>query len=591
MKKFILLAAAAICIFCLAAPSSAEPAGSDAEVNPVYCDIRDYEDFYYFPVKACDGITYNFYVFNFGDGCGFNIEQTDMENPMAYFQYVSDFGVNKPAERHRDISLKEMNAYLEKYDFRKMGQCQWLKETDDNTFNKDIAVMRELTLTKKFDGDIKRLSPASYNENWMGFSDSVIPYKCYNNILAEFYDYGGKTVVKLSGEDFFSLSELIKKNEKTLPEPEETSKAYYATSDFEGYFYCDPRPLEEYLGRTGEKPSKTAKAYYTNPRNIKKSFPEEDLTGKTLSDFLDAGDFSPDDSRYFLYGNAAVCPPEKISECDSGISSIYFRTSGEYEFRLWEIEKDDMTFPPDTSFNVKKSGKLFGKPCKYYEYIRYEYDISYAAELLFEIDEKYYMARAAVYSGAWETDFRRYFGQFFGSIRRASDIEKTKFGKAPAEYFKSLAIKEKEYTSACEGLKLYVPESIKDIYSDEKIFYAKNKNNIKSMSIEAHTYKSSDGEPLDTYYQNFHKAILHKYWCSYDDIKPKLLNVFNFRRNGADCTLVIRKKVDFLYGWQTDYTYYIDCGDKFYMVYVNLPEKSENTEEEAIKVLSSIKVY
>ncbi len=577
---------------------------ADSENSAVFCDIRGYEEFYYFPVTACNGKKYYMYVSNFGDGCEFSM---DTSAEMSGFEYISVLAENIPAKEYKNISLKEATAYLEKYDFHAMEPGIW---SDDNTgdyanmsileqrslqykkkteyANKCIAVMENLNLTKKFGGDIKKLSPASYNETEIDLDIAIVEYSLYTDISAKFFEYNGKTVVKLSGTDFSAVSELIDKNKKTVPRFEEANEAYYKSSKFEGYFYCDPTPLEEYFGKNGEKPAKKAKTYYKDPYNTGKTLPKEELDGKPLSYFIDPEENKPKDSKYYVAGSAAVCPPDGVTDYRLYDDLLYFSTPQGHEFRVWEIEKEDAGFPEDTELIVKFSGKLFGNPCKYYEY--YPSERTYTAILIFMLDSHWYKVDATAYYDSWNTDFRKLFKEFFGSIKPASELEEIKFGKAPSDYFKNYKISKKEYISACGSLELWIPQSLDYNYSNDTYFFATDLNDKKSMQISISFEKSYDNKPLTGFYQNYHRMIFHKNSFSSNAIESNLKKLYHFNRGENKCTLAVKEEVDFVLGWQTVYEYYIDCGNSFYSGFITVPEGSENTEEDVLKILSSIKI-
>lgn len=576
---------------------------AESENTAVFCDIRGYEDFYYFPVTACDGNTYYMYVSNFGDGCDFSM---DTRAEMSGFQYRSVLAMNIPAKEYKNISLKKANAYLDGYDFRAMKPGNW---TDDNTedyinmgifekrslqnkrkteyANKCIAVMEDLKLTKKFDGNIEKLSQAPYNETKINLDIEIVKYSLYTGISAKFFDYNGKTVVKLSGTDFSAFSELTHKNKKTVPKYEETYEAYYKSSEFEGYFYCDPEPLEEYFGKNGEKPAKKAKTYYKDPSNTGKTLLNEELDGKPLSFFLDSENNKPKDSNYYVIGSAAVCPPDEAVYHEVYDDLLYFGDPKGHIFRLWEIEKEDADLPENAELKVKLNGKLFGNPCKYYEYFPTEK--AYTAVLIFNIGNNRYKAEATAYDYSWDFDLRKPFREFFGSIKPAGDLKKNKFGKAPSDYFKKYKISENEYASACGGLKLWIPESLSDTYSTDTYFFAADSENKKSMRVDIGFTKSYDNKPLKGTYQNYHRTVFHKNISDSDAIESKLKKLYRFKRDGNKCTLAVKEQMDFVLGWQTVYEYYIDCKNSFYSVVITVPEGSENSEEEALKILSSIK--
>ncbi len=577
------------------------------ESNAVYCDIRGYEDFYYFPVTGCDGKKYYMYVSNFGDGCEFSL---DTRAEMSGFQYKPALAENTPAKEYKNISLKNANAYLEEYDFRVMEPGTWSDDSTEDYINmsfieenilrnkkmtkyanKCIAVLENLELTKEFDGDIKKLSYAPYNETKIELDIEIVEYLLYTDISAEFFDYNGKTVVKLSGTDFSAVSELMDKNKKTVPKVEEANEAYYKSSKFEGYFYCDPTPLEEYFGKNGEEPAKKAKTYYKDPYNTGKTLPKEELDGKTLSYFIDSGDNKPKDSKYYVVNQAAVCPPDGVTYykvSNSGLNVLYFDTPQGHEFRVREIEKEDAGFPEDTKLRFKLSGKLFGNSCKYYEY--YSSERAYTAILKFKIAENWYKAEATAYYNSWDTEFRKLFRDFFGSIKPSSELEEIKFGKAPSDYFKKYKISNKEYTSACDSLKLWLPKNLDDIISEDTYFYAADSKDRKNIQINISLTKSYDGKPITGLYQNYHRMIFHKNSSDSSAIESNLKKLYNFKRGGNKCTLAVSEEMDFIWGWQTVCQYYIDCGDSFYTIYISLPEDSENTEEDMMKILSSIKI-
>ncbi len=600
-------AAAALAAAMLAVPyfGSGTDVFADGEKAAVYCDIRGYEDFFYFPVTGCDGEKYYMYVSNFGNGCEFSM---DTSAKMSGFQYRSAFAANMPAKEYKNISLKKAKAYLDKYDFRAMEPGNWSGyESEDYSnmsileqrslkykmqteyANKCIAVLENLKLTKKFDGDEGKLSPAPYNETVLKLDIEIVEYQLYTDISAEFFDYNGKTVVKLSGTDFSDVSELIEKNKKTVPKFEEAKEAYYKSSSFEGYFCCDPAPLGDYFGKIGEQLAKKAKTYYKDPFNTGKTLPKEELDGKPLSYFIDSKGNKPKDSEYYVAGGAAVCPPHGVNDYRVYGDLLYFGTPQGHEFRVWEIEKADAGFPEDTEFRVKLSGKLFGSPCRYYEY--YSSERAYTAILKFKAGGNWYKAEATAYYDSWDSGFRELFREFFESVKPADELEKIKFGKAPSDYFKKYRISKKEYTSACGDMELWIPKGLSELRSDDTYFSAAAPKDRKAMQISVSLEKSYDGEPLSGLYKNYHRTAYHKNSSvSAGAIESKLKKLYNFKRGGNSCTLAIKEEMDFVWGWQTVYEYYIDCGDSIYSVYITVPEGSNNTEEDVVKVLSSIKI-
>lgn len=587
------LAAAALAAAMVAVPylGSGTEVFAEGKKTAVYCDIRGYEDFYYFPVTGCDGKKYYMYVSNFGDGCELSM---DTRAEMSGFQYIPALAANMPAKEYKNISLKKAKAYLDKYDFRKMEPGTWRGyESEDYSnmsileqrsleykmrteyANKCIAVLENLKLTKKFDGDEKKLSPAPYNETVLELDHEIVVYQIYTDISAKFFDYNGKTVVKLSGTDFSDVSKLIDKNKKTVPKFEDAKEAYYKSSSFEGYFYCDPEPLGDYFGKIGEQPPKKAKTYYKDTFNTVKTLPKEELDGKPLSYFIEYKGNKPEDSEYYVYGAAAVCPPHGVNDYST--------------YNVCEIEKEKAGFPEDTEFRVKLSGKLFGSPCRYYEY--YSSERAYTAVLKFKAGGKWHKAEATAYCDSWDSGFRELFREFFGSIKPADELEKIKFGKAPSDYFKQYRISKKEYTSVCGDMELWVPKELSERDSIHFYFYAEAPEDRKAMHISVSFEESYNGEPLPDFYENCHRKAYHRNTpANSNAIEFKLKKLYNFKRGGNKCTLAIKEEMDFIWGWQTVYEYYIDCGDSVYSVFIAVPEGSKNTEEDVAKVLSSIKI-
>ncbi len=528
-----------------AAEEETEIKASEAENSGViYCDLEGYTDFYFFPVKNCFGEDYYVYISNFGDGCNFSmdIRTEDDANPQEGFQYISVLASPAPSVLYENPSCEEMTEMLKKFDPTKCSYTFNEKEPDASMPDKAAAVMGEIKLSGIFDGNTDSLSECRYNVSGFVLNGEIINYFPDNRLSAEFFDHNGKTVVKLSIDDYFDLSEMINAHKNDIPAPEEAIQAYGSSCRAEGYYYCDEAALLDYFGEKGKSPLKTA------PETVMKEIyyePDKAMLAKeAFSFFADPSEYAFDSSRYFCFGSAGICPPEEAG-------TYSYMTTGSLEFFSGDPE---CSFSLDRSgyftekrriekekyeIAAEKSGIINGNECNYIEYYN---DKHYYAQLHFTAEGKNYCAAAAVSRASWNEKTRPVLKEFFSSVTDASSLEMPDFSDNADDYFVSVSDKDEKYDEVLKGIKAKIPEG-----------FSRSKSSSESAEI------TPDDGGYDMYFKiyNTEKTFIfdsmgrkrfHEQYTPSGHYFGKLVDLKYFKRDGRDCILSLTRCTSFSSG-------------------------------------------
>ncbi len=558
--------------------NATEETGSEETVQPVYCDIDGFEDFYVYPVTNCEGENMLMYVSHWdgdkGSSYSMDFDTGSRDDLMKGFQYRSVLAYNAPCQLRENISAEDMSALLDRFDFAVCQPDMWKRneEISTDSFNRIAAALSEIELISQIDENTAELTDSDLNFTADQFTIEINKYDFYWTVTAEFFKCGENDAVMLTVDDLSGLYALNQKYPDSTAPYNEVKTAYENSCRASGCYLCSPDALDAFIGRNGTEPTAEAPVIYTPPTYERYA---EDVSGKDLDWFL-GKDLTVSTAEPIRVFNTGIYVPEFIDRASFDMGNflgLYSKepevnfvvaVSDQYSNRLKELDEDE-------TLVVEFDGTAFGNDCFYREYYA---DNRYCADFCYTVDGVEMEARATIYRTHWGTDYRPYFRGFFASITPAYTLPEPAFDENADEYFTSNTA-ESLTDSGC-GISLFIPDGL-ETYSDFRGFTAQSEDIWINVSDNI-GYLISDNFTSKSYQKLYAKQLESG---NLDDFRL-------FERNGQKSALAKFTGTDFVQGRYESYTYMIISGEKNYLVSVTANHTDAEKSELLREILSSV---